>query len=126
MVLEDVSTFLFFGLIVLWWVFYNINLVRIGKYLGEDIRYVWIPLPIFYWIAYLSLAKKSMWHLLWIFLLTIPLSIGSWVIYGIYLNVKIAHRLGFSGWWGWIWFVAPFFWAPNLKVKKKARRKPKK
>jgi hypothetical protein len=41
-------------------------------------------------------------------ILTIPIGIGSWLIYGIYLHVKIARELGFSGWWSLVWFVAPF------------------
>lgn len=103
---EDWGFWLVLIALFLWWFFFNLYFFRAGKKLGEDVWYIWLILPIFYICAYIELAKKSYWNLVW---LIIPY-IGYWGFGHFWLTYNVCKRLGVSGWWILAWPVAPFFW----------------
>jgi hypothetical protein len=109
-------TILFILSIILFWVLYNLSLIKIAKYLKiKNSWVIWIPLPIFYFLIYLEMSNKSGWHWLWCILLSLVFSFIPFLIYCIYFNAKISRRLGFDWGWGFLWFIAPFYWKENLR-----------
>lgn len=103
---EDFGFWIMIVVIFFWWFFFNLYLVRAGKRIGINIWGIWLILPIFYVFAYLELAKKSYWHLLWLW---IPY-IGFWGLGHLWLTYNICKSFGVSRWWCLFWPVAPLFW----------------